>query len=179
MGAKTIIVTGASRGRNPSRLHQNPKLTFVTGIGLAIAKYLLSAPQSHNVVVVARSVEPLQKLKEQYSKQVEVVNGDLADFSIAQKVVDTAIKTFGQLDGMVLNHGILGQVGTIATADLKEWQSGFDVNFISLVAFVCRSILNSRCLQTTQLTQSYRLRQLSRHFASPREKSFSPPPAQP
>ncbi|KAJ5667858.1 uncharacterized protein N7477_006428 [Penicillium maclennaniae] len=118
MAVKTIIVTGASRG-----------------IGLAIARYLLSAPQSHNVVVVARSVEPLQKLKEQYSKQVEVVNGDLADFSLAQKVVDTAIKAFGQLDGMVLNHGILGQVGTIATADLKEWQQGFDVNFISLVAF--------------------------------------------
>ncbi|OQD73632.1 hypothetical protein PENDEC_c014G05747 [Penicillium decumbens] len=118
MAAKTIIVTGASRG-----------------IGLTIAKYLLSAPQSHNVVVVARSIEPLQKLKEQYSKQVEVVNGDLADFSLAQKVVDAALKSFGRLDGMVLNHGILGQVGNIATADLKEWQQGFDVNFMSLVAF--------------------------------------------
>ncbi|KAJ6153713.1 hypothetical protein N7470_006672 [Penicillium chermesinum] len=52
--AKTIIVTGASRG-----------------LGHAIAKYLLSAPQSHNVVVLARSVEPLQKLKDEYKGQVE------------------------------------------------------------------------------------------------------------
>ncbi|KAJ5770907.1 uncharacterized protein N7511_002958 [Penicillium nucicola] len=118
MAAKTIIVTGASRG-----------------IGLAVAKYLLSAPQSHNVVVVARSVEPLQKLKEQYSKQVEVVNGDLADFSLAQKAVDTAIKAFGQLDGMVLNHGLLGQVGKISEADPQKWKEVFDINFISLVAF--------------------------------------------
>ncbi|OKP08292.1 hypothetical protein PENSUB_5659 [Penicillium subrubescens] len=118
MAAKTIIVTGASRG-----------------IGLAIAKYLLTAPQAHNVVVVARSVEPLEKLKEQYSKQVEVVNGDLADFSLAQKAVDAAIKSFGQLDGVVLNHGILGQVGKIAAADVDQWKKDFDVNFFSLVAF--------------------------------------------
>ncbi|KAJ5691980.1 oxidoreductase [Penicillium macrosclerotiorum] len=118
MAAKTIIVTGASRG-----------------LGLAMAKYLLSAPQAHNVVVVARTLEPLQKLKEQYSSQVEVVNGDLADFSMAQKAVDAAIKSFGQLDGMILNHGILGQVGKIADADIDEWKKCFDVNFFSLVAF--------------------------------------------
>ncbi|KAF7596472.1 hypothetical protein BBP40_001344 [Aspergillus hancockii] len=119
MSAKTIIVTGASRG-----------------IGLAIAKYLLTSPQSHNVVVIARSVEPLQKLKEQYSKQVEVLNGDLADFSLGQKAVDLALKSFGRLDGMVLNHGVLGQVGKIAQADPEQWKQGFDVNFISLVAFI-------------------------------------------
>ncbi|GAB1197186.1 hypothetical protein BDV32DRAFT_127202 [Aspergillus pseudonomiae] len=119
MSAKTIIVTGASRG-----------------IGLAIAKYLLTSPQSHNVVVIARSVEPLQKLKEQYTKQVEVLNGDLTDLSIGQKAVDLALKSFGRLDGMVLNHGVLGQVGKIAQADPEQWKHGFDVNFISFVAFV-------------------------------------------
>ncbi|PYI32107.1 short-chain dehydrogenase [Aspergillus indologenus CBS 114.80] len=119
MSSKTIIVTGASRG-----------------IGLAIAKYLLTAPQSHNVVVIARSAEPLQQLKEQYSQQVAVLNGDLSDFSLAQKSVDLALKTFGRLDGMVLNHGILGQVGKVAGADPEQWKQGFDVNFMSLVAFV-------------------------------------------
>ncbi|KKK15883.1 hypothetical protein P175DRAFT_0433228 [Aspergillus ochraceoroseus IBT 24754] len=119
MSSKTIIVTGASRG-----------------IGLAIAKYLLTAPQSHNVVVIARSVEPLQKLKEQYSSQVAVLNGDLSDFSLGQKAVDLALKSFGRLDGMVLNHGILGQVGKVAQADVQQWKQGFDVNFFSLVAFV-------------------------------------------
>ncbi|PLB44960.1 short-chain dehydrogenase [Aspergillus steynii IBT 23096] len=119
MSPKTFIVTGASRG-----------------IGLAVSKYLLNAPQSHNVVVIARSVEPLQKLKDQYTKQVEVLSGDLADFSLGQKAVDLALKTFGRLDGMVLNHGTLGQVGKIAEADPQQWKEGFDINFISLVAFV-------------------------------------------
>ena len=106
-----------------------------------MTKYLLSAPQSHNVVVVARSVEPLQKLKEQYGDQVAVVNGDLADFAIAKKAVDTATVTFGKLDGMVLNHGILGQVGKISEADPQQWREGFEINFMSLVAFVRGSIV--------------------------------------
>ncbi|OJJ79823.1 SDR family oxidoreductase [Aspergillus glaucus CBS 516.65] len=119
MSAKTIIVTGASRG-----------------IGLSITKYLLSAPQSHNIVVVARSPEPLQALKDQYPKQVEILNGDLADFSLAPKAVDLAVKSFGKLDGIVLNHGMLGQVGKIAEAEPEQWKYAWDVNFLSLVAFV-------------------------------------------
>ncbi|OJJ08903.1 hypothetical protein ASPVEDRAFT_48033 [Aspergillus versicolor CBS 583.65] len=123
MAPKTIIVTGASRG-----------------IGLAISKYLLSAPQNHNVVVVARSVEPLQALKSEYSNQVAVLNGDLADFSLGQKAVELAVKTFGRLDGVVLNHGILGQVGKIAAADIEEWKKGYDVNFFSLVSFITAAL---------------------------------------
>lgn len=86
--------------------------------------------------MIARSVEPLQKLKDQYVKQVEVLNGDLADFSLGHKAVDLALKSFGRLDGLVLNHSVLGQVGKIAEADPEQWKQGLDVNFISLVAFV-------------------------------------------
>lgn len=138
------------------------------GIGLAVAKYLLTAPQSHNVVVVARSVEPLQKLKDQYGKQVAVLNGDLSDFSLAQQAVDTAIKTFGQLDGMVLNHGLLGQIGKISDADPQQWKEGFDINFISLVAFV----RHLHQIYNALLTES-RPKRLSRLSVSPKEKSSS------
>lgn len=103
---------------------------------MAVARYLLTRPQCHNVVVVARSQEPLQKLKDEYSRQVEVLTGDLADFSLGQRAVDLALSAFGRLDGMVLNHGMLGQVGFIGQADVEQWKHGFDVNFFSLVAFV-------------------------------------------
>lgn len=42
----------------------------------------------------------------------------------------------GKLDGLVLNHGVLGQVSSIDKADPEQWKWGFDVNFISLVTFV-------------------------------------------
>ena len=106
-----------------------------------MTKYLLQAPQSCNVVVLSRNVESLQKLKEQYGKQVEVLSGDVSDFSLAQRAVDLAIKSFGQLDGLVLNHGILGQVGKVALANLEAWRAAFDTNFFSLVAFVSVNFL--------------------------------------
>lgn len=150
MSAKTIIVTGASRGKQhttqshaptpasnrPRNKNANIRYQYILGIGLSITKYLLTAPQAHNVVVVARSIEPLRKLKEQYGKQVEVLNGDLADFSLAYKAVKLATDTYGRLDGMVLNHGVLGQVGKVEEADFEQWKHAFDINFISLVAFV-------------------------------------------
>lgn len=60
---KTIILTGASRG-----------------IGLAVARHLLKA--SHNVLLVARSAEPLQRLKDEFPGQVEFVAGDVDDFEV-------------------------------------------------------------------------------------------------
>jgi NADP-dependent 3-hydroxy acid dehydrogenase YdfG len=109
------------------------------GIGLAVAQYLLSTSPSHNLVVVARSYEPLRRLKEEYPNQVEVLNGDLADMSLADKAVNLALSTFGRLDGLVLNHGTMGQVCKIAATDPEQWKRVFDVNFISLVAFVSPS----------------------------------------
>ena len=60
---KVIILTGASRG-----------------IGLAIAKYLLK--DGHKLVLVARTADPLEKLKTEYAGAVEVFTGDLKDFEV-------------------------------------------------------------------------------------------------
>ncbi|KAL8939495.1 MAG: hypothetical protein Q9216_003323 [Gyalolechia sp. 2 TL-2023] len=117
MERKTIVVTGASRG-----------------IGSAIAEYLIS--HSHNVVLLARSAEPLEKLREKSPDQVSICSGDLADFSFADKGVETAIKKFGRLDGLILNHGVLEPATRIANSDPEAWRRSFDVNFISLVAFI-------------------------------------------
>jgi short-subunit dehydrogenase len=64
---KVIILTGASRG-----------------IGLAIAKFLLK--DGHKLVLVARTREPLEKLKEEYTGNVEVFAGDLKDFEVCAKI---------------------------------------------------------------------------------------------
>src|SRR5438034_1949213 len=106
------------------------------GIGWAVAQYLLDAPRSNNVVVLARSQGPLQQLKEQYPGQVEVLSGDLANLALGQEAVSLALKAFGRLDGMVINHGILEPIARLEGADLEVWKRGFDVNFISAVGFV-------------------------------------------
>jgi NAD(P)-dependent dehydrogenase (short-subunit alcohol dehydrogenase family) len=112
---KTIILTGASRG-----------------IGLAIAKHLLSA--SHNLILIARSEKPLRELEAQYKSQVAVLAGDLANFSLGKQAVDLAEKHFQQLDGLIVNHGVLDPVKRVANSSADEWRQAFDVNLFSAVS---------------------------------------------
>lgn len=113
--SKTIILTGASRG-----------------IGLAIAHYLLQ--RSHNLVLVARSEQPLRDLESQYKNQVGVLAGDLSDFSLGDKAVSLAKEKFQSLDGLIVNHGVLDPVKRVTFSSADEWRAAFDVNFFSAVA---------------------------------------------
>jgi len=61
--SRSIILTGASRG-----------------IGLAIARFLLK--EGHKVFLVARTEEPLLKLKSEFQGQVEFLAADLSDFEV-------------------------------------------------------------------------------------------------
>ncbi|KAH8793810.1 hypothetical protein F5882DRAFT_55600 [Hyaloscypha sp. PMI_1271] len=114
---KSIILTGASRG-----------------IGLAIARFLLG--EGHRMFLVARSEEPLQKLKGEFERQVEFLAADLSDFEVGSKVVSLALKAFSRIDALIINHGTLSPVTRIADCDPKEWRAAYDVNFFSAVAFI-------------------------------------------
>lgn len=109
----------------------------IVGIGLAVAHFLLKAPEKHNLVVVSRDQSALEKLRSEYPGQVAVLAGDVCDDSIAPKAIDLALSTFGgKLDGVVINHGILKPVTYMAEVDLGELRHAFDVNFFSAVACV-------------------------------------------
>ncbi|CAG9993195.1 unnamed protein product [Clonostachys byssicola] len=111
MTTKVVIVTGASKG-----------------IGAAIVDWLLG--QSHKVVVTARSEAPLQALKTSHPGQVEFLAGDITDPSIAGSLVELAIKSFGQLDGLVINHSLL-QINKLGGVSPEEVKRVYDVNVFS------------------------------------------------
>ncbi|KAI3330635.1 short-chain dehydrogenase [Ustulina deusta] len=96
------------------------------GLGLAIAQALLR--ESHKVFLVARSEDELRKLKTQH--------GD----SVAPKIVASTLKTFGKIDGLVINHSSLSPMTKIFDSDAEEWRRAFDINVFSAVALVKESI---------------------------------------
>jgi NADP-dependent 3-hydroxy acid dehydrogenase YdfG len=82
----------------------------MSGIGLAIAQWLLSQPASHKLVVLSRTQSALDQIKQQYPEQVETLAGDLADFSFGAKAVELAVSKWGRVDSIIVNHGALDPV---------------------------------------------------------------------
>jgi len=119
--AKTFIVTGASRG-----------------LGLAIAQILLRS--SHNVFLVARAETELKRLKQENQGTVDYLAADLSDFSTASKVVEAAVKTFGKVDGIVINHGVLAPITKISESSAEEWRKLYDINVFSPLALMKEAI---------------------------------------
>jgi NADP-dependent 3-hydroxy acid dehydrogenase YdfG len=117
---------------------------------------------------VARSEAPLEKLRSEYPEQVRVLAGDLADFTLGQKAVDIAKSTWNQLDGLIINHGVLDPVKRIADSEAEAWRSAFDINVFSAVAMVCFLYANREYSYNKVL----RSNQHSRRYVNPRARLF-------
>lgn len=126
-------MTGASKGIGRSN-SEKALSDERTGIGLAITRYILS--QGHNIVIVARSRDLLDKIRDEHPKQVRVLDGDMQDLSIASEAVSLATKEFRGLDGLIINHGTMDPVVRIENCNPQDWSSLFAVNLFSAVAFV-------------------------------------------
>ncbi|KFA73481.1 hypothetical protein S40288_08194 [Stachybotrys chartarum IBT 40288] len=112
--SKVFIITGASKG-----------------LGAAIAHYLLK--QSHKVVLAARSRDLLEAIKSSYPGQVELIAGDMTSENIATDLVKLAVKSYGHIDGIVLNHGILDNQ-KLRDTSIERIKYVYDVNVYSCLA---------------------------------------------
>ncbi|XXH03124.1 hypothetical protein Hte_009517 [Hypoxylon texense] len=121
MSSKVFIVTGASRG-----------------LGLAVAQLLIQA--SHKVFLVARTGKDLQALKAEHTSSVDFMAADLADLKVAPKVIDSTLKAFGRIDGIVVNHGVLSPITRIFESSAEDWRHAYDINVFSAVALIKEAI---------------------------------------
>ncbi|PLW13326.1 hypothetical protein PCANC_16699 [Puccinia coronata f. sp. avenae] len=124
----TIIVTGGSRG-----------------IGLACLELLLTASPPVNLVSLSRSLPArLQGLKKSHHENLLVVQGDVKNDHANQEVVESAIKKFGSIDGLILNSGVIDFERIDNNQSIEKWKEVFDINFFPLVSILKHSLVHLR-----------------------------------
>ncbi|MDT9687296.1 SDR family oxidoreductase [Streptomyces sp. P9(2023)] len=94
-----------------------------TGIGAATARLLREA--DHHVVISGRRPEPLHLVAEESGALA--VPSDIGDPDAVRALVDTAVATYGRLDGVVLNAGI-GRGGGVGEVTLDDWDEVMRTN---------------------------------------------------
>jgi NAD(P)-dependent dehydrogenase (short-subunit alcohol dehydrogenase family) len=106
---KTVVITGASRG-----------------IGAEAAR--LFAKAGSNVVLIARSNSAIDELAAEIGAQALALPCDVADYSAVEAALKKAKETFGSVDVLINNAGVIEPISHIATADPDEWGQVIDIN---------------------------------------------------
>jgi NAD(P)-dependent dehydrogenase (short-subunit alcohol dehydrogenase family) len=119
MQGKVALITGAS-----------------SGIGWATAEVF--AARGANVVLAARTEEPLSELARKLESQGAKATYAVTDVSIAkdvERLVAHAVEKFGRIDYAVNNAGFEGQLAGIADVTEEDWDRVLNVNLKGV--FLC------------------------------------------
>ena len=111
IAGKVVVITGAS-----------------SGLGAATARML--AARGASVVLGARRVEMMNALADEIRAaggKVEVVATDVTNATQVKNLIDTAVKTFGRLDVLVNNAGLMA-IAPMSEVKVDEWDRMIDIN---------------------------------------------------
>ncbi len=113
LSGKAVIVTGASRG-----------------IGAATAMELAQCGAS--VILAARTENQIKHNAQQirnHGGQAEAVICDVSKYKDVQGLISHCESTFGRLDALINNAGVIDPIGHIATSDPAAWKQATSINF--------------------------------------------------
>lgn len=111
--AKTIFITGASRG-----------------LGRIWAEAFLK--RGDNVVVAVRNPDDLSELSKQYASSVLALKLDVTDKGACFEAIAKAKAHFGTIDVLINNAGY-GHIGAIEELDEQEIRTQFETNVFGLL----------------------------------------------
>ena len=118
------------------------KVALVTGGGTGIGKEIGKqfAMQGASVIICGRRESELKKAAEEISAFGLQCSQFVCDIGSEDDVIalfERILSSYGQLDILVNNASVVGQIGPIDTIDLKQWEEALRVNLTGLVA-CCR-----------------------------------------
>ncbi|WP_338549078.1 SDR family oxidoreductase [Roseovarius phycicola] len=106
---KTVLVTGASRG-----------------IGASTARHFAKA--GANVVLTARSEDAIAELASDLGNKALAVPCDVSRYEDLFRAVDAACDTFGGLDVLIGNAGVIEPISHLQSANPEDWGKVIDIN---------------------------------------------------
>ena len=109
VAGKTVVITGASRG-----------------IGAEAARVFTAA--GANVALIARSSDAIEKLAAEIGEQAIALTCDVASYASVEGAIAKAKETFGSVDILINNAGVIEPISHLASADPDEWGTVIDVN---------------------------------------------------
>jgi NAD(P)-dependent dehydrogenase (short-subunit alcohol dehydrogenase family) len=109
MTGKTVAITGASRG-----------------IGAAAARAFAEA--GANLVLIARDRDAIAGLAGEIGPRALAVPCDVTRYWEMEAALIAGAKTFGGLDVLINNAGVIDPIASIATADPAAWGQAIDIN---------------------------------------------------
>lgn len=103
------------------------KISIVTGGGTGIGKAiaLKLAETKHKVLIIGRRIEKLIETQEHFPKDISYIQADIADSNDRQNIKD---KIPSNIEFLIQNAAVLGEVTHIKDISLKEWQRVMAVN---------------------------------------------------
>lgn len=109
IAGKTVVITGAS-----------------SGLGMATAKYL--AANGAKLVLGARRLDRLEVLALELGlPEGAVVQTDVTDHAQVKHLVDTAVATYGRIDVLINNAGLMPR-SLLEFGKIADWDQMIDVN---------------------------------------------------
>ncbi|MFD0982065.1 SDR family oxidoreductase [Tropicimonas aquimaris] len=106
---KVALITGASRG-----------------IGAAAARIFAEAGAS--VALVSRSNEALASLAGEIGQSALAIPCEVSRYWEVQAAVSATVQTFGRLDVLINNAGVIEPITHLADADPEAWCQAIDIN---------------------------------------------------
>jgi NAD(P)-dependent dehydrogenase (short-subunit alcohol dehydrogenase family) len=94
-----------------------------TGVGAALARLL--SERGHKVVIAGRRREPLEAVAADCGAHIVV--GDVANSAGAKALIDEAVATYGQINNLVLNAGIVKNAQVHEMSE-EMWRETIDIN---------------------------------------------------
>jgi len=109
MTGKSVLITGASRG-----------------IGAAAARAFAEA--GAYVALAARSTEAIESIAREIGPRAMALPLDVADFAAVSDAVRAVVKSFGRIDVLINNAGVIEPIARLDAVDPSAWSAAIDIN---------------------------------------------------